>query len=79
MFLFLAALVFFGLVVDVATVFGFGHSVRAGMQVIEDVGEMLVDSLILWYVLRLAVCNGRPDCFLLDLLRNPDHGTAVER
>ncbi len=79
MFLFLAALVFFGLVVDVATSLHLGHSVRAGMQVIEDVGEMLVDSLILWYVLRLAVCNGKPDCFLLDLLRNPDHGTAVER
>lgn len=69
MLLFIAALVFFGLIVDLAEAARLGPGVILTFQIIEDGGEIVVDSLILWYVFLLAIRNGKPDMFLHDLIR----------
>jgi hypothetical protein len=71
MLLFIAALVFFGLIVDLAEAARLGPGVILTLQIIEDGGEIVVDSLILWYVFLLALRNGKPDMFLHDLIRQP--------
>jgi hypothetical protein len=68
MSLFLAALVFFGIIVDIADTIGLGHTLVAGLQFVEDGGELVVYSLILWYVFLLALRQGKPEAFLVDLL-----------
>ena len=68
---FLAALVFFGLRVDIAEVVRLGHRVILGLQFVEDGGELVVYSLILWYVFLLVLRKGKTDMFLLDLVRKP--------
>lgn len=75
-FLFLAALGFFGLIVDVATVLKL--QVLVGLGIVEDGGEMVVVSLILWYVFRLAMNNGKPASYLVDLLRAPWQDDEVD-
>jgi hypothetical protein len=69
--LFIVAYVFFGLVVDLATAVKLGSAVVLGLVIVEDAGELVVDSLILWYVFLLAIHNGKPDGFLHDLLYKP--------
>jgi hypothetical protein len=69
--LFIVALVFFGLFVDLATAIKLGSAVVWGLVIIEDAGELVVGSLILWYVFLLAIRNGKPEMFLHDLLRKP--------
>lgn len=64
---FISALVFFGLVVDAAKAIKLGPAIVFGLGFVEDGGELVVDSLILWYVFLLAVHNGKPRLFLHDL------------
>ena len=71
MLLFIAALVFFGLIVDLAEAARLRPVVIFGLGFVEDGGELMVDSLILWYVFLLAIRNGKPDCFLHDLSYQP--------
>jgi hypothetical protein len=71
MLLFIAALVFFGLIVDLAETAKLGPVVIFGLGFIEDGGELVVDSLILWYVFLLVIRNGKPDLFLHDLVYRP--------
>lgn len=66
--LFIAALVFFGLIVDLATAIKLGSAAVLGLVIVEDAGELVIDSLIVWYVFLLAIHNGRGDLFLHDLL-----------
>jgi hypothetical protein len=68
MSLFLATLVFFGIIVDIADTIGLGRTLVAGLQFVEDGGELVVDSLILWYVFLLALRQGKPEAILVDLL-----------
>jgi hypothetical protein len=72
MLLFIAALVFFGVFVDMVHIaIELGPVVRFGLGITEDGGEMVVVSLILWYVFLLAIRDGDSDLFLHDLLRKP--------
>lgn len=69
--LFAVALVFFGVVIDLlheAT--EVWKVVHFGVGTVEDGGEMVVTSLILWYVFLLAVQNGQQNLFLHDNLPN---------
>ncbi len=68
MFLFLAALVFFGIIVDIAEAIGLGHSLITGLEFVEDGGELVVYSLILWYIFLLALRQGKPEVFLADFV-----------
>lgn len=74
--LLIAALVFFGLIGDLATALRIGPAVIFGLGIVGDSGEMVVDSLILWSVFRLAICKGKPHSFLLDFLCNPKQGAT---
>jgi hypothetical protein len=70
MLLFIVVLVFFGVFIDmVHSSIKPGPVVSLGFGIAEDGGEMVVVSLILWYVFLLAVRNGDSDLFLHDLLR----------
>ena len=71
MLLFIAALVFFGLIVDLAEAAKLEPAAIFGLGFVEDGGELVVDSLILWYVFLLAIRNGKPDYFLHDLSYQP--------
>jgi hypothetical protein len=68
MFLFLAALVFFGLIVDIAESIGLGHIVTTSLGFVEDGGELIVYSLLVWYVFLLVLHKGESEVFLVDLL-----------
>ncbi len=70
-FLFLGALAFFGLIVDLATALKFGPPLLFGLGIVEDGGELVVVSLIVWYAFRLAMYSGKPPSYLVDLLRAP--------
>lgn len=69
--IFILALFFFGVIVDLAAALNLGHGVIMGFVIIEDAGEMVVFSMILWYVFLLVNHNGKPDYFLVDLFRKP--------
>jgi hypothetical protein len=69
--LFMAALFFFGLIVDLAATIKLGSGIAFALHIIEDGGEMVVFSLIIWYVFLLAIHKGKPDRFLHDLLSKP--------
>lgn len=58
LFLLVVAWVSFGLVTDLAAALGLGPGIEFASDFVEDGGEMLVVSLILWYVYRLAVGRG---------------------
>jgi len=66
--LFIAALIFFGIIVDLANVINLRPSVLFVLDFVEDGGETVVYSLILWYVFLLAISNGEPKLYLHDLL-----------
>jgi hypothetical protein len=66
--LLIAALVFFGLIVDLAVAVKLGSAFIFGLGFVEDGGELVVDSLILWYVFLLVIRNGKPNLFLHDLV-----------
>jgi hypothetical protein len=70
MLLLILALAFFGVVVDMAhTSIKLGGKVDFILGVIEDGGEMLVASLILWYVFLLSVRDGNATSYLCDFVR----------
>lgn len=70
MLLFVIALAFFGVFVDIAKhAFHIGRVLSFGFGIIEDGGEMVVVSLTLWYVILLAIRKGESDLFLYDLMR----------
>lgn len=71
MLLFIVAWGVFGVVTDLAAAFDPGPLVKISSDIVEDGGEMVVVSLILWYVFLLAIRNGKPDLFLHDLLCKP--------
>jgi hypothetical protein len=71
MLLFLVALVLLGLIVDLATAIKLGPTIVFVLGFVEDGGELVVDSLILWYVFLLALHNGRFEVFLHDRLSQP--------
>ena len=68
--LLILVLVFFGVVIDMV-----GIAIQAGkgvgfiMGVIEEGGEMIAVSLILWYVFLRTVRDDSAGCYLCDLLR----------
>jgi hypothetical protein len=69
MILFVLALVFFGVFMDMADVaIHLGWVVEQSLGIIEDGGEMVVVSLILWYVFIVASHKGNSDFFLFDLI-----------
>jgi hypothetical protein len=70
--LFIVTLVFFGLIVDLASAIKPGSAIMGGLVIVEDAGEQVVDSLIVWYVYLLALHKRRPDMFLLDRLRKTE-------
>lgn len=72
--IFIMALVFFGLIVDLAAGIKLGPTVIFSLRFVEDGGELVVDSLIVWYVYLLVMRKGKPNVFLLDLLRKPQIG-----
>lgn len=70
MLLLILALVFFGVFVDMLHIsIQLGWKVSFILGVIEDGGEMLVGSLILWYVFRLSVCDENTTSYLFDFVR----------
>jgi hypothetical protein len=67
--LLIGALVFFGVVVDMAHIaIRLGWLVTFILGVIEDGGEMLVVTLILWYTFMLSVRNDKTPVYLCDLV-----------
>lgn len=70
MSLLILALVFFGVIVDMAHIsIELGWKVDFILGVIEDGGEMLVASLILWYVFLLSVRDENATSYLCDFVR----------
>jgi hypothetical protein len=57
--LFIVALVFFGVIADLATTIKLGPVIIYGLGIVEDGGEIIIVSLILWYVFLLAIHNGK--------------------
>lgn len=67
--LLIGALVFFGVVVDIAHIaIHFGWFVTFMLGVIEDGGEMLVVTLMLWYVFLLSMRGGKTSAYLGDFI-----------
>lgn len=65
--LLIAVLVFFGVAVDmVDSAIEFGWPVKFALGVIEDGGEMLAVSLIVWYAFQLALHDGVPAFSICD-------------
>lgn len=63
-------LVFFGVVIDMAhSAIKVGGLWAGALGILEDGGEMVASSLILWYVYALALNEGKPAFFLHDFLR----------
>jgi hypothetical protein len=77
MLLLVATLVFFGVFIDAAAAIRLGPVVKFGLAVVEDGGEMVVVSLILWYAFLLAIRNGNPGLFLHDFLSKPPSGRGT--
>ena len=70
MMLLVLALVFFGVIVDMAhSAIKLGWEVNFILGVIEDGGEMLAASLILWYVFLLSVRDENATSYLCDFVR----------
>jgi hypothetical protein len=60
-----AILAFFGIFVDAAEIgVGLGVFIKETLGLIDDGGELIVVSVMLWYVLRLAIHNAQIDDFL---------------
>jgi hypothetical protein len=75
--LFIGALVFFGIIVDLASAIKLWPSVLFVLDFVEDGGETVVYSLILWYVYLLALRNGEPKLFLHDLLSQSQTRSSI--
>ncbi|MGR9087275.1 MAG: hypothetical protein ACU841_09395 [Gammaproteobacteria bacterium] len=69
--LLLAVLVFFGVVVDTAhMVIKLGWAVGFILGIVEDGGEMVTVSLILWYLFLLVLRGENTGCHLYELVRS---------
>jgi len=68
MLVFMVALVFFGGVVDLFAAIDLGSATNYALRTIEDAGEMVVVSLVVWYGFLLALRDGKPELFLHDVL-----------
>lgn len=67
-FLLTVAFVFFGVFMDMAdSAIKLGWVAEQGLGIIEDGGEMITLSLILWYIFNLATNKGYSNIFLFDL------------
>jgi hypothetical protein len=66
--LFILALIFFGAIVDLATVLKLEPAAKYFLGFVEDSGEMIVFSLILWYIFLVTLRNRLPELFLCDLI-----------
>jgi hypothetical protein len=71
MLLFIVAWAFFGVFTDMAAAVMRGPLIEFVSDKVEDFGEMVVLSLIVWYVFLLTIRNGAPDLFLHDVLFQP--------
>lgn len=69
--LFIVALVFLGLLVDLAVAIELKPTAVLALGLVEDSGEIVTISLILWYVFMLAIRHGKPEAFLHELLYKP--------
>jgi hypothetical protein len=68
--LLISILVFFGVVVDMAEIAADrGVFVKETLGLIDDGGEMIVTSVMVWYIFRLALRDGGIDTFLHQRLR----------
>lgn len=68
--LLISILAFFGVVVDMAEIAAdFGVFVKETLGLIDDGGEMIVTSIMVWYIFRLALRDGEIDTFLHQRLR----------
>jgi hypothetical protein len=68
--LLISILVFFGVVVDMAEIAAdLGVFVKETLGLIDDGGEMIVTSVMAWYIFRLALRDGEIDSFLHQRLR----------
>lgn len=77
--LLVCAFVFFGVFVDmVHQAIHVGWQVEFLMGIIEDGGEMVVLSIIVWYVFLLSVHRGVPASHLRDLMRIDHHKDPLE-
>ena len=66
----LLILICFGFFVDMAEIAADqGVFVEETLALVDDGGEMLVTSVLFWYVFRLALRKGTIETFLLDRLR----------
>jgi hypothetical protein len=54
--------------VDIAEAAGLENNLITGLGFVEDGGELVVYSLLVWYVFRLALRKAEPEAFLVDLL-----------
>jgi hypothetical protein len=54
--------------VDIAEMIGQGHILITSLGYVEDGGELVVYSLIVWYVFLLVLRQGKPEVFLVELL-----------
>ena len=67
--MFILLLFFFGVFLDIANVaIDFGFRIHFIIAVIEDGGEMLTVSFIIWYVYLLSVRGVKADYYLCDIL-----------
>lgn len=65
----ISVLIFFGVVVDMAhSTIDLGTAVGLSIGLIEDGGEMVSVSLILWYVFLMLIREKETDCYLYDCL-----------
>ena len=60
---------FFGLIADVAVALKLSPAIIVGLEIVEDGGESVVYSLILWDIFLLAIRNEKSDFFLHELIR----------
>ncbi|HRQ23588.1 MAG TPA: hypothetical protein PLF42_09215 [Anaerolineales bacterium] len=68
---------FFGIVIDAAEIgVDLGLFIKETLGLIDDGGEMIVVSVMLWYIFRLAVHNGHIDKFLYTRLPGLSKQTA---
>ena len=78
--LLLTALVFFGVIVDLAHVaVDFSYKFNFGIGVVEDGGEMVVVSFVLYYVFLVSALRGAPRSYLHETLRHTRCKAHVRR
>lgn len=68
MLVLMTGFVFFGIFLDLFAAIRVGPLVKFGLRTLEDGGEMVMVSLMLWYVFLLALRKEKLDWFLHDIL-----------